>query len=88
MAKKKQAVAKAITADELTEVQKYVNALQQIQMQIGGTEMQKAELLENVKSLRTKLSEVQAGLEATDGDVSINLQDGAITPNDAGNPQD
>ena len=88
MAKKKQAVAKAITADELTEVQKYVNALQQIQMQIGGTEMQKAELMDNVKALRTKLVEVQAGLEATYGDVSINLQDGTITPNDASNPQD
>lgn len=88
MGKKKEAVAKAITADELTEVQKYVNALQKIQMQLGGTEMQKAELMDNVKALRTKLAEVQKGLEATYGDVSINLQDGAITPNDASNPQD
>jgi allophanate hydrolase subunit 1 len=88
MGKKKEAVAKAITADELTEVQKYVNALQQIQMQLGGAEMQKAELMDNVKALRTKLVEVQKGLEATYGDVSINLQDGAITPNDASNPQD
>ena len=76
MGKKKEAVAKAITADELTEVQKYVNALQQIQMQLGGTEMQKAELIDNVKALRAKLTEVQAELEKTYGDVSINLQDG------------
>ena len=88
MGKKKEAVAKAITADELAEVQKYVSALQKIQMQLGGTEMQKAELMDNVKALRTKLVEVQKGLEATYGDVSINLQDGAITPNDASNPQD
>jgi allophanate hydrolase subunit 1 len=88
MAKKKQAVAKAITANELTEVQKYVNALQQIQMQIGGTEMQKAELMDNVKALRAKLAEVQKELEVIYGDVSINLQDGTITPNDASNPQD
>lgn len=88
MGKKKEAVAKAITADELTEVQKYVNALQQIQMQLGGTEMQKAELIDNVKALRAKLNEVQAGLEKTYGDVSINLQDGTITPNDAGNKED
>jgi len=88
MGKKKEAVAKAITANELAEVQKYVNALQQIQMQIGGTEMQKAELMDNVKALRANLAEVQAGLEKTYGDVTINLQDGAITPNDASNPQD
>ena len=88
MGKKKEAIAKAITADELAEVQKYVNALQQIQMQIGGTEMQKTELMDNVKALRANLADVQSGLEKTYGDVSINLQDGAITPNDADNKKD
>jgi ribosomal protein L1 len=76
MGKKKEAVVKAITADEL------------IEMQLGGTEMQKAELVDNVKALRTKLAELQAELEKTYGDVSINLQDGTITPNDAGNKED
>ena len=88
MGKKKEAIAKAITADELTEVQKYVNALQQIQLQIGGTEMQKNELMDNVKALRANLADVQSGLEKTYGNVSINLQDGAITPNDADNKED
>lgn len=88
MGKKKEAIAKAITADELAEVQKYVNALQQIQMQIGGTEMQKNELMDNVKALRANLADVQSGLEKTYGNVSINLQDGAITPNDADNKED
>tara|TARA_R110001632_G_scaffold8344_2_gene33021 strand:- start:11 stop:277 length:267 start_codon:yes stop_codon:yes gene_type:complete len=88
MGKKKEAVAKTITADELAEVQKYVNALQQIQMQIGGTEMQKNELMDNVKALRANLADVQSGLEKTYGNVSINLQDGAITPNDADNKED
>ena len=50
MGKKKEAVAKAITADELTEVQKYVNALQQIQMRIGASEMQKTGLMDHVKA--------------------------------------
>ena len=49
--------------------------------------MQKNELMDNVKALRTKLAEVQADLEKTYGDVSINLQDGAITPNDADNKE-
>lgn len=84
MAKKKEAVKK-LTETELAEVQKYVNALQQIQMQIGGTEMQKLELMENVKSLRVNLNKVQSDLEKTYGDVSINLQDGTLTPNDANN---
>mgnify|MGYP003672847121 FL=1 len=88
MGKKKEAVATAITAAELAEVQKYVNALQQIQLQIGGTEMQKNELMDNVKALRANLADVQSGLEKTYGNVSINLQDGAITPNDADNKED
>ena len=88
MGKKKEVVATAITAAELAEVQKYVNALQQIQLQIGGTEMQKNELMDNVKALRANLADVQSGLEKTYGNVSINLQDGAITPNDADNKED
>lgn len=83
MAKKK--APTKITDAELQEVQKYVGALQQIQMQIGGHEMAKQEMMDNVKALRANLQDVQAGLEKTYGDVSINLQDGTITPNDAGN---
>lgn len=83
MAKKK--APTKITDAELQEVQKYVGALQQIQMQIGGHEMAKQEMMDNVKALRANLQDVQAGLEKTYGDVSINLQDGTITPNDASN---
>ena len=83
MAKKK--APTKITDAELQEVQKYVGALQQIQMQIGGHEMAKQEMMDNVKALRDSLKDVQAGLEKTYGDVSINLQDGTITPNDASN---
>ncbi len=81
---KKKAPTK-ITDAELQEVKKYVGALQQIQMQIGGHEMAKQEMMDNVKALRANLQDVQAGLEKTYGDVSINLQDGTITPNDASN---
>ena len=83
MAKKK--APTKITDAELQEVQKYVGALQQIQMQIGGHEMAKQEMMDNVKALRANLQDVQTGLEKTYGDVSINLQDGTITPNDASN---
>ena len=83
MAKKK--APTKITDAELQEVQKYVGALQQIQKQIGGHEMAKQEMMDNVKALRANLQDVQAGLEKTYGNVSINLQDGTITPNDASN---
>jgi len=71
MSKKK--VATQITEAELQEVQKYVGALQQIQMQIGSHELAKQEMMENVKALRENLSKVRAGLEEAYGDVSINL---------------
>lgn len=83
MAKKKETAK--ITEEELKNVQMYVNALQQLQTQIGSHEMAKYEMMENVKAVRAKLTEVQKGLEETYGDVSINLQDGTITPNDADN---
>jgi ribosomal protein L1 len=83
MAKKKETAK--ITEEELKNVQMYVNALQQLQTQIGSHEMAKYEMMENVKAVRAKLTEVQKGLEETYGDVSINLQDGTITSNDAGN---
>lgn len=83
MAKKK--APTKITDAELQEVKKYVGALQQIQMQIGGHEMAKQEMMDNVKALRANLQDVQTALEKTYGDVSINLQDGTITPNDASN---
>jgi ribosomal protein L1 len=83
MAKKKETAK--ITEEELKNVQMYVNALQQLQTQIGSHEMAKYEMMENVKAVRAKLAEVQKGLEETYGDVSINLQDGTITSNDAGN---
>lgn len=83
MAKKK--TTAKITEEELKNLQMYVNALQQLQTQIGSHEMAKYEMMENVKAVRTKLNEVQKGLEETYGEVSINLQDGTITPNDADN---
>ena len=82
MAKEK---ATKITEAELQEIQKYVGALQQVQMQLGAQELAKQELLDNVRALRTNLAQVQGNLEKTYGDVSINMQDGTITPNDASN---
>ena len=84
MAKKK---VKSLTSEELTKVQNYVSAVNQTQMQIGGLEAQKHELIQQMAMLRAELQKVQEELQEKYGDVSINLSDGALTEN-ADNPQD
>lgn len=84
MAKKK---VKSLTSDELTTVQNYVTAINQTQMQIGGLEAQKHDLVQQMTMIRTELQKVQGELQEKYGDVSINLADGTLTEN-ADNPQD
>lgn len=87
MAKKKEEVRK-ITEGELQEVQKYANAMNQIQMQVGRLEVNKADLMNELKVVREGMDEVQKSLMATYGDITINLTDGTITEaeaEDAGN---
>jgi regulator of replication initiation timing len=84
MAKKK---VKSLTSDELKTVQSYVTAINQTQMQIGGLEAQKHDLVQQMTMIRTELQKVQGELQEKYGDVSINLSDGTLTEN-ADNPQD
>lgn len=86
MAKKatKKTEVRKITQEELQEVNQYATAINQMQMQIGGVEMQKADLMTEMAKLRAGMQEVQNALMATYGDVTINLADGTITDN-AGN---
>lgn len=84
MAKKK---VKSLTSDELTTVQNYVTATNQTQMQIGGLEAQKYELIQQMTMIRSQLQKVQNELQEKYGNVSINLSDGTLTEN-ADNPQD
>ena len=84
MAKKK---VKSLTSDELKTVQSFVTAINQTQMQIGGLEAQKHDLVQQMAMIRTELQKVQGELQEKYGDVSINLADGTLTEN-ADNPQD
>lgn len=70
---------KKITPTELEQVTTFVNAINQMQMQIGGIELQKQSALGQVTELRNGLQEVKKSLEDKYGDVSINLQDGSIS---------
>jgi len=78
MAKKK---VKSLTSEELTKVQNYVSAVNQMQMQIGGLEAQKYEAIQQMNLLRAELQKVQEELQEKYGDVSINLADGVLTEN-------
>lgn len=83
MAKKatKKTEVRKITDAELQEIQKHVTAMNELQMQIGGIEMQKADLMAEMAKLRAGMQEVQNALMATYGDVTVNLADGTITDN-------
>ena len=81
MAKAKELTRK-ITAEELETLQKSVNGINQIQMQIGGIELQKNEMIQNLNVLRAGLQEQQNKLTETYGDVNVSLVDGTITDAD------
>ena len=68
-----------ITDEELKSVQEKVNAINQVQMQIGGLEVQKAIGIESLKAVQEELKVIQTSLEETYGKVSVNLKDGTIT---------
>ena len=70
-----------ITDAELQEIQKHVTVMNELQMQIGGVELQKADLMTEMGKLRAVMQELQQALMATYGDVTVNLADGTITEN-------
>ena len=69
-----------ITDEELKSVQEKVNKINQVQMQIGGMELQKKFAIDQVTTFQAELKVVQDELEEKYGQVSINLVDGTITP--------
>ena len=69
-----------ISEEHLTELQGYVNKINQAQLQLGGLESQKHNLLHAVVTMQTELTEFQNKLEGEYGKVSINIQDGTIAP--------
>ena len=69
-----------ISEDHLKELQGHVNKINQAQLQLGGLESQKHNLLHAVVTMQTELTEFQNKLEEEYGKVSINIQDGTIAP--------
>ena len=70
---------KKVTDKELKSVQEKVASINQVQMQVGGLEVQKAMAIESLKAKQQELQVIQTSLEEKYGKVSVNLQDGTIS---------
>jgi len=71
-------MSKKLTQEELKGLQEAVNAMNSIQLQIGGLEALKHELLHSMEDAKVKLAEVQKQLEEVYGQVSVDIQTGDI----------
>ena len=87
MKKVEDAKVEKITAEELEKLQGFVQGMNQAQLNIGGLEAQKMELLNQVAKIKEMLNEFQADLEKSYGKVSVSLVDGTISE-DADNKED
>lgn len=70
---------KKITEKELENLQSLVNTINEGQATIGGLELQKQTLIEEVGGLIKQLKKEQAKMEKKYGDITVNLTTGAIT---------
>jgi len=71
-------MSKKLTQEELKELQEAVNAMNNLQLQIGGLEAQKHELLHSMEGAKNKLSTIQNELEKVYGKVSVDISTGEI----------
>jgi len=71
-------MSKKLTEEELKGLQEAVNAMNSVQLQIGGIEAQKHELLHSMEDAKVKLGEVQKQLEDVYGQVSVDISTGDI----------
>jgi len=75
-------MSKKLTSEELKSLQDVVNDLNQIQLQIGGLELQKHELQHTAAEAKVALEKVQKGLQEEYGQVSVDIQTGDIKENE------
>jgi len=78
---------KFITTDELASVKAAVEVVNRLQMQVGGIELQKHDLMHTMKMKTDILEAVQKTLKEKYGDVSIDIITGEIK-DDALNTED
>jgi len=71
-------MSKKLTQEELKELQGAVNTMNNLQLQVGGLEAQKHEVLHSMEVAKTALAEVQKKLEDVYGQVSVDISTGDI----------
>jgi len=76
-------MSKKLSEAELKELQEVIGKINEVQMQIGGLELQKQELILLGGAAKLALSETQKKLEETYGQVSIDIQNGEIKENES-----
>lgn len=69
---------KSITEEELKVIRTFVETLNQLQMKVGGLEVQKNALVVEVAKTQANLYKNNDKLKEKYGDVSVNIQDGTI----------
>jgi len=67
-----------ITTEQLKEVQETVNSLNKSQLEIGGIELRKHDLLHTIVAMREALTGLQLEFEKEYGTFDINITDGVI----------
>ena len=72
-----------LTDEQLKKLQEAVSKVNNLQVQIGGMELQKHELLHATQQATTELQAIQAELEKEYGSVSIDIQTGDIKENES-----
>ena len=72
-------VKNKITSEELEKLKAKVDAVNNVQIQIGGLEAHKHERLHNISVLASELREIQNELEGAYGAVNIDLATGEIS---------
>lgn len=75
---------KEVTKEELQKLQESVNKINGLQLQIGGVEAQKHELLHAISEATLNLTSFQKELEEQYGQVSVNISTGEIVENESG----
>jgi hypothetical protein len=76
-------MSKKLSEVELKELQEVINKINEVQLQIGGLELQKQELILLGGQAKLALGETQKKLEETYGQVSIDIQNGEIKENES-----
>ena len=70
--------AEKITDEQLKTVQQSVSNLNKIQLEIGGLEGRKHELLHEIAKFRDELAKLQTEFQEEYGTFDINIEDGTI----------